>query len=183
MNDAALKSDTQDIVVEEVFPHAPETVWKTLTTGELVGRWLLMTPTGFEPVKGARFTFQTKPAGAWDGVIHCEVLEVIQPAPVLFVARRSRQQQWAIWLASRHDRHPDARQGRPRHKAASRAFRLRDAEERNRIPEHEPGLEGGRWQDQRPCRVGSLTGRIWAENFKARRAMERHDDRPQDRNP
>ena len=76
MSRAAEKFDTQDIVVEEVFPHAPETIWKTLTTGELIGRWLLMKPTGFEPVKGARFTFQTKPAGAWDGVIHCEVFEV-----------------------------------------------------------------------------------------------------------
>ena len=74
MNDAA--SDTRDIVVEEVFAHAPETIWKTLTTGELIGRWL-MVPTGFEPVKGTRFTFQTKPSGAWDGVIHCQVLEVI----------------------------------------------------------------------------------------------------------
>jgi uncharacterized protein YndB with AHSA1/START domain len=75
MTDAAMTLDTQDIVVEEVFPHAPETIWKTLTTGDLIGRWL-MKPTGFEPVKGTRFTFQTTPAGAWDGVIHCEVLEV-----------------------------------------------------------------------------------------------------------
>jgi uncharacterized protein YndB with AHSA1/START domain len=75
MNDAALKTDTQEIVVEEVFPHAPETIWKTLTTGELIGRWL-MVPTGFEPVKGKHFTFQTTSAGAWDGVIHCQVLEV-----------------------------------------------------------------------------------------------------------
>jgi uncharacterized protein YndB with AHSA1/START domain len=28
-------------------------------------------------VTGNRFTYQTKPAGAWDGVIQCEVLEVI----------------------------------------------------------------------------------------------------------
>jgi uncharacterized protein YndB with AHSA1/START domain len=80
MNDADLKIDTQQIVqqivVDEVFPHAPQTIWRTLTTGELMGRWL-MAPTGFEPVKGKRFTFQTKPAGAWDGVIHCEVLEAI----------------------------------------------------------------------------------------------------------
>jgi uncharacterized protein YndB with AHSA1/START domain len=76
MNDAALKSDTQDIVVDEVFPHAPETIWKTLTTGELIGRWIMMAPTGFEPVKGKNFTFQTTPGGAWDGVIHCQVLEV-----------------------------------------------------------------------------------------------------------
>jgi uncharacterized protein YndB with AHSA1/START domain len=75
MTQAAIKTATQDIVVEEVFPHAPETIWKTLTTGELIGRWL-MEPTGFAPAKGTRFTFQTTPAGAWDGVIHCEVLDV-----------------------------------------------------------------------------------------------------------
>jgi len=79
MNDAALKSAAQDIVqdivVDEVFPHAPETIWKALTSGDLIARWL-MAPTGFEPVEGKRFTFQTTPAGAWDGVIRCEVLEV-----------------------------------------------------------------------------------------------------------
>ena len=77
MNDAASKSGTQDIVVDEVFPHAPETIWKTLTTGELIGRWLLIAPTGFEPETGKRFTFQTTPAGGWDGIIHCQVLEVM----------------------------------------------------------------------------------------------------------
>jgi uncharacterized protein YndB with AHSA1/START domain len=77
MNEAARKFDTQDIVVEEVLPHAPEAIWKALTTGELIGRWLHMTPTGFAPVKGKHFTFQTTPAGAWDGVIHCEVLEAV----------------------------------------------------------------------------------------------------------
>lgn len=74
MNHAALKSDTQDIVVDEVFPHAPEIIWKTLTTGELISRWL-MEPKGFEPMEGRRFTFQTTPAGEWDGAIHCQVLE------------------------------------------------------------------------------------------------------------
>jgi uncharacterized protein YndB with AHSA1/START domain len=72
----AARFETQDIMVEEFFPHAPETLWKTLTTGELIGRWLGMNPTGFESVKGARFTFQTTPAGDWDGVIHCKVLDV-----------------------------------------------------------------------------------------------------------
>src|SRR5271156_2044855 len=77
MNDAAVKSDTQNIVVDEVFPHAPETIWRTLTTGELIVRWLGMEPTRFEPVEGKHFTFQTTPAGAWDGVIRCQVLEVM----------------------------------------------------------------------------------------------------------
>ena len=35
MNDAALKTNTQQIVVEETFPHAPETLSKTLITSEL----------------------------------------------------------------------------------------------------------------------------------------------------
>jgi uncharacterized protein YndB with AHSA1/START domain len=84
MNDAALKTDTQEIMVDEVFPHAPETIWKTLTTGELIGRWL-MSPTGFEPVAGTRFTFQTTAAGAWDGVIHCRVVEVIPNERLAYV--------------------------------------------------------------------------------------------------
>ena len=76
MTEAAIKLDTQHILVEEVFPHAAEILWKTLTSGELMGRWLMMQPTGYEAVPGNRFTYQTTPAGAWDGVIQCEVLEV-----------------------------------------------------------------------------------------------------------
>ena len=76
MNKPALKFDTRDIVVDEVFPHAPQTIWKALTTGELIARWL-MPANGFEPVEGNRFTYKTTQAGAWDGTIHCEILEVV----------------------------------------------------------------------------------------------------------
>ena len=75
MNDVATKVAIREIVIDQVFPHAPEMVWKTLTTPELMGRWL-MAPSGFEPTQGKHFTFQTTPAGEWDGVIHCQVLEV-----------------------------------------------------------------------------------------------------------
>lgn len=71
------RPDTKAIVVEEVFPHAPETIWKVLTSGELIDRWMPMKPTGFAPVPGTQFTYRTTPAGAWDGTIHCQVLEVI----------------------------------------------------------------------------------------------------------
>jgi len=76
MNDAALQTRPQ-IMVDEVFPHAPETIWKTLTSAELMGRWVRMTPSGFEPVVGNCFTYQTTAAGEWDGTIRCQVLEVI----------------------------------------------------------------------------------------------------------
>ena len=87
MTNAALKSDMQEIVVEEVFPHAPELIWKTLTTAELIGRWIPMPIVGFKPVKGNRFTFETKPAGAWDGLIHLEVLEVIPNERLVYTWR------------------------------------------------------------------------------------------------
>ena len=77
MNDAALKPDTQAIVVDEVLPHAPQAIWKALTSGDLIIRWLKMPATGFEAVKGKHFTLQTTPAGPWDGFIRCEVLEAI----------------------------------------------------------------------------------------------------------
>lgn len=76
MNDAALQTRPREIVVDELFPHSPETIWKALTDGGLVGRWMPMQPIGFEPVEGNRFTYRTTPAGAWDGTIHCEVIEV-----------------------------------------------------------------------------------------------------------
>jgi uncharacterized protein YndB with AHSA1/START domain len=77
MNDTALQTRPHEIVVDEVFPHAPETIWRALTSSEAMARWIRMTPTGFAPVVGNRFTYQTTPAGTWDGTIHCEVIEVI----------------------------------------------------------------------------------------------------------
>jgi uncharacterized protein YndB with AHSA1/START domain len=87
MTQAALRIATQEIVVEDVFPHAPESIWRSLTTRELIGRWLMMKPTGFEPSKGVRFTFQTTRAGMWDGVIHCEVLEVTRHKNLVYAWR------------------------------------------------------------------------------------------------
>ena len=75
MADLVPPTDTRDIVIDEVLPHAPEVVWKALTDSALIGRWL-MAPQGFAPVVGTRFTYQTTPSGPWDGIIHCEVLEV-----------------------------------------------------------------------------------------------------------
>lgn len=68
-------AQTHDIVVEDIFPHHRATLWTVLTSGELMARWM-MKPTGFAPVIGTRFTFQTTPAGDWDGVIRCEVLDI-----------------------------------------------------------------------------------------------------------
>ncbi|HEX4708980.1 SRPBCC domain-containing protein [Phenylobacterium sp.] len=90
MSNAAAMADTHNIVVDEVFPHTPEVLWKTLTTGELISRWL-MTPNGFEPTEGNHFTFQTPPDGEWDGVIRCEVLEVRPNERLVYAWRTGNQ--------------------------------------------------------------------------------------------
>lgn len=112
MADAALKPATQQIVVDEVFPHAPETIWKALTTGDLIGRWL-MEAHGFEPVVGNRFTYRTTPAGKWDGTIRCEVLEVVPHERLVYswkggheanVGYGSKLETVVAWTLTRLDR-------------------------------------------------------------------------------
>jgi uncharacterized protein YndB with AHSA1/START domain len=110
MSDAAIMADSHEIVVDEVFPHTPELLWKTLTTPELMGRWLKMTPSGFEPTKGKHFTYQTTPAGEWDGVIHCQVLKVMPNESLVYawkgghegnVGYGSRLETVVTWTLSR----------------------------------------------------------------------------------
>ncbi len=76
MTEAELDTETHDIVVDETLPREASAIWRVLTTGDLIARWL-MPIAGFEPKVGNRFTFKTTPAGEWDGTIQCEVLEVV----------------------------------------------------------------------------------------------------------
>ena len=63
-------------------------MWKALTTAELIGRWLM--PNDFEPVVGKRFTFKTRPIGDWDGVVQCEVLEIVPHRRLVYRGRAGR---------------------------------------------------------------------------------------------
>ena len=62
--------------VEKVYPHPRDRVWRALTERELLERWLM--PNDFEPTVGHRFTFQTEPGPGFDGVVRCEVLELVE---------------------------------------------------------------------------------------------------------
>jgi uncharacterized protein YndB with AHSA1/START domain len=74
---AAQKPETQTITVEYELPQAPEKVWRALTEAELIARWLMVND--LRPVVGHRFTFKAQPMPGWDGVVQCEVLEVVPP--------------------------------------------------------------------------------------------------------
>ncbi len=58
------------------FQQSPTEVWEYLTRPELIEQWLMKSD--FQPIAGHkfRFTFMLKPDSNYEGVVHCEVLEV-----------------------------------------------------------------------------------------------------------
>ena len=69
--------ETHAITVEKVLPYAADKIWRTLTTSELLLKWLM--PNDFQQSVGHHFNFRTRPIGDWDGVVHCEVLDCDPP--------------------------------------------------------------------------------------------------------
>lgn len=62
------------VVIERVFPHPPEKLWRALTDKTLVAQWLLKND--LEPEIGREFQFRSEPVAKWDGIIDCKVLAV-----------------------------------------------------------------------------------------------------------
>jgi uncharacterized protein YndB with AHSA1/START domain len=67
-------TEPQTISLEYDLPHPPAKVWRALTSPELLSSWLMAND--LRPSVGHRFTFRQDPTPWWDGVVHCEVLEV-----------------------------------------------------------------------------------------------------------
>jgi uncharacterized protein YndB with AHSA1/START domain len=65
----------REIRLSATYPQQPREVWRALTDRGLLAQWLM--PNDFEPRLGHRFTFRAPPAPGFDGVVHCEVLELI----------------------------------------------------------------------------------------------------------
>ena len=72
----------KSIHVDRIYPHPVASVWRALTEPELLERWLMKND--FAPVLGHKFTLQTDPAPGFDGVIHCEVLELVEQQRMLW---------------------------------------------------------------------------------------------------
>jgi uncharacterized protein YndB with AHSA1/START domain len=84
MSDSA--ENTQTVITDRTFPHAPEKLWRALTESQLIAQWLMNND--FEPVVERKFQFRAEPMPHWDGVIDCEVL-IIDPIKRLSYTWRS----------------------------------------------------------------------------------------------
>jgi uncharacterized protein YndB with AHSA1/START domain len=57
-----------------IYDFPIDQVWQALTQKEALSEWLM--PCDFEPIVGHKFQFKTKPYPGFDGITHCEVLEL-----------------------------------------------------------------------------------------------------------
>jgi uncharacterized protein YndB with AHSA1/START domain len=71
-----------DIDATVVYQHPRERVWAALTSSDALAAWLM--PNDFAPTVGHAFTFRTKPAPGFDGIVHCQVLELDAPARMVW---------------------------------------------------------------------------------------------------
>lgn len=65
---------TRTIKLKTVLPYEQERVWQALTEPKWLGSWFM--ENDIEPTKGHYFTFRMKPQKGWDGITHCEVIDV-----------------------------------------------------------------------------------------------------------
>lgn len=77
----------RDIQIKWFFAHSPEKVWAGLTHPEMIRQWLM--ENDFKPVVGHRFNFHTRPIPKmnFDGIVYCEVLEVIPARKLVYTWR------------------------------------------------------------------------------------------------
>jgi uncharacterized protein YndB with AHSA1/START domain len=70
------------IVLEAVYAHSRDRVWRALTDPNELGAWLM--PNDFTPTVGHKFQFKIGPQWGWRGIVDCEVLEVDPPHRLVY---------------------------------------------------------------------------------------------------
>jgi len=77
-----MNQGNEQIVVEYALTESPAKVWRALTEPELLARWLMQND--IVPIVGHKFNFRAQPMGDWNGVVDCEVLEVIPERKLVY---------------------------------------------------------------------------------------------------
>lgn len=85
------------------FTQSPEAVWEYLTNAELLAQWLM--PNNFQPVVGHTFQFQSRPMPkfGFDGIIHCEVLEIIPCEKIVYSWKGGSLDSVVVWTLAPTD--------------------------------------------------------------------------------
>tara|TARA_R110002051_G_scaffold219450_2_gene283486 strand:+ start:2378 stop:2794 length:417 start_codon:yes stop_codon:yes gene_type:complete len=66
----------RNIIISKIYDFDIEDVWNAITDKKAMSEWLM--PCDIVPKVGSKFQFKTKPTIGFDGIINCEVLEVVE---------------------------------------------------------------------------------------------------------
>ena len=75
----------RSIHLEQFYPYKPEIIWRSLTEPELLTKWFMANNIHAE--MGAEFTFTMAPQKGWDGVTHCQIIELIPLKKIAYTYR------------------------------------------------------------------------------------------------
>jgi uncharacterized protein YndB with AHSA1/START domain len=67
----------RSIVLTKNYAYPRDVVWAAIADSDALADWLM--PNDFRPVAGHEFTFRTKPAPGFDGIVRAKVLEISPP--------------------------------------------------------------------------------------------------------
>ena len=71
-----------DIVLDAVYPHPPEKVWRAIADPKVLGSWLM--DNDIQPIVGHTFQFRSKPQPGWNGIVDCKVVEADPPRTLAY---------------------------------------------------------------------------------------------------
>ncbi|MBI1281544.1 MAG: SRPBCC domain-containing protein [Anaerolineaceae bacterium] len=94
-----------NIKIERLLPYSHEQVWQAITDQKILSSWFM--PNDFVPKLHQEFQFQMKPQRGWDGLTHCEVIELEPGKRIAFTYRGEATGEKALACANVHSRSAD----------------------------------------------------------------------------
>ncbi|NOU97486.1 SRPBCC domain-containing protein [Paenibacillus sp. LMG 31456] len=91
----------QDLSLDFQFKSSIKQVWNALTDSDKLAKWVM--DNDFKPIVGHRFQFRREPVAGWDGIIHCEVLEVVEPHRLSYTWDSGGENTTIIWTLQENE--------------------------------------------------------------------------------
>jgi len=85
----------RDVQFEIESPYPPERAWRALTDPAALADRLMTND--FQPRLGHKFTFRTKPAPGFDGIIHCQVIDLEEPTRLAYTWGSGALSSTVVW--------------------------------------------------------------------------------------
>ncbi len=96
---------TRTIRLKTFLPYEQDKVWQALTEPKWLSSWFM--ENNIEPIQGSYFTFRMKPQKGWDGITHCEIIEVKPQEYLAYTYRGEATGEKALACAGVHSERAD----------------------------------------------------------------------------